>query len=296
MNPFRHFRWLALALALSSGAAAAAPPLVDGDWLAARLADPGLVLVDMSEDDAQYQRFHLPGAVRLAYGQLLKRRVPDNIPVRLADAELFALLGQLGIQRDRHVVVYDDVGGLEAARLFWELERIGHPQVSVLDGGLVRWILEGRQVENAPVTRAPARYRADAARRANEVTLAEVRHAGAARDGVLLDVRTEQEYRGDGKARSGHVPGARFWPWEQALDMNRGFVRAAGGDIEASLKQAGAAAKDVPIIAYCRSGHRAAHSYWVLRSLGFENVKLYANSMNEYLAEPGASLTRGKEP
>jgi thiosulfate/3-mercaptopyruvate sulfurtransferase len=113
---------------------------------------------------------------------------------------------------------------------------------------------------------------------------------------VLLDVRTEQEYRGDNKPRSGHVPGARFWPWEQALDTSRGFSRAAGGLIEASLKQAGAAAKDAPIIAYCRSGHRAAHSYWALRSLGFENVKLYANSMNEYLADPGAPLTRGTEP
>lgn len=274
----------------------AAPPLVDGDWLQARLADPGLVLVDMSEDDAQYRRFHLPGAARLSYGQLLKRRAPDNIPVRLSDAELFALLGQLGIQHDRHVVVYDDVGGLEAARLFWELERIGHPQVSVLDGGLVRWVLEGRWVENAPVTRAPTRYRAGDARRANEATLAEMRRAVETRDGVLLDVRTEQEYRGDGKSRSGHVPGARFWPWEQAVDMTRGFVRAAGEGIEASLKQTGAAAKDAPIIAYCRSGHRAAHSYWTLRSLGFENVKLYANSMNEYLADPGAPLKRGTEP
>jgi thiosulfate/3-mercaptopyruvate sulfurtransferase len=283
-------------LALAWSSAAAAPPLVDGEWLEARLADPGLVLVDMSEDDAQYQRFHLPGAVRLAYGQLLKRRAPDNIPVRLADDELFALLGRLGIQRDRHVVVYDDVGGLQAARLFWEMERIGHPDVSVLDGGLVRWILEGRRVENAPVTRVPVRYRADGARRANEATLAEVRRAGAARDRVLLDVRTEQEYRGDGKARSGHVPGAHFWPWEQALDTTRGFVRAADGQIEASLKQLGAAAKDAPIIAYCRSGHRAAHSYWALRSLGFENIKLYANSMNEYLADPLAPLTRGTEP
>ena len=297
MNRFSGLRWALFMLsAVAAAPLMAAPPMVDGEWLHARLDDPAIVLVDMSEDDAQYQRFHLPGALRLSYARLLKKRAGDGIPVRLSDEELFTLLGQLGIQRDQHVVAYDDVGGLDAARLFWELERVGHPAVSVLDGGLVQWILQGRTVDNAPVTRLPVRYRPDDARRANEATLAEVKNAAVTRAAVLLDVRSEAEYRGDAKpARSGHIPGARFWPWEQALDAAQGFTRADQAGIEKSLKQAGVS-RERPIIAYCRSGHRAAQTYWALRSLGYENIKLYPNSMNEYLADPGAPLTRGKEP
>lgn len=297
MKMFSGIPWtLFVLLAISATPLVAAPPMVDGDWLNDRLNDPGVVLVDMSEDETQYQRFHLPGALRLSYSQLLKKRAADGIAVRLSDQELFSLLGRLGIQRDQHVVVYDDVGGLEAGRLFWELERVGHPAVSMLDGGLVQWILRGRKVDNAPVTRLPVRYRPDDARRANEATLAEVKNAAVTRTAVLLDVRSEAEYRGDAKsARSGHIPGARFWPWEQAVDVSQGFVRSTDTDIEKNLKLAGVS-RDRPIIAYCRSGHRAAQTYWALRSLGYENIKLYSNSMNEYLADPGAALTRGKDP
>lgn len=64
----------------------------------------------------------------------------------IGDEPLYRLLGGLGIGAETQVVVYDDVGGLNAGRLFWELARIGHPGVSVLNGGLVEWILEGRSV------------------------------------------------------------------------------------------------------------------------------------------------------
>ncbi len=293
-----------------ASSALAAPVFVDGVWLEKQLANPKLVVVDMSDDDTQYLRFHLPGAVRLPYDVLVKERKNDKVKVRLDDAELTRVLGRLGIARDSQVVIYDDMGGLNAARLFWELERLGHREVSVLDGGLVRWILDGRKVVNNAPRRAPTTYapagpgRASAAvpaaalppssLKSNEATLEDVRAATAG--GVLLDVRSEEEYVGEAKKpRTGHVPGARFWPWDAAVDFERGFVQRDAAALNKTLAQVGAD-PNAPVIAYCRSGHRAARAYLTLRSLGYENVKVYANSMNEYAAVRDAPLKPGKAP
>ncbi|MEK7191307.1 MAG: rhodanese-like domain-containing protein, partial [Pseudomonadota bacterium] len=109
---------LILGLGFAAGAQAA-PVFVDGAWLEKQLTNSKVVIVDMSEDDNQYLRFHLPGAVRLPYDVLVKERKNDKVKVRLDDAELGRVLGRLGVTRDSQVVIYDDMGGLNAARLFW---------------------------------------------------------------------------------------------------------------------------------------------------------------------------------
>lgn len=279
-----------------SGTAQAAPVLVDGAWLERQLASESVVLVDMSDDDTQYTRFHLPGAVRLDYSSLLKPAPRGKPKPRLSDGELIKLLGQLGIRRDSHVVVYDDMGGLHAGRLFLELERLGHPQVSVLNGGLVQWILDGRKVDNRPVVRKPVAYNAPTERRDNLAALDDVLQART-RGTTLLDVRTLEEYVGDPKQpRSGHVPGARFWPWEQAVRMDDGFVLRDAQALRASLAAVGVRETTQPVVLYCQSGHRASQTYLTLRHLGFENVRLHAGSMLEYSQDPNAPLTRGNAP
>src|SRR4030066_839313 len=100
---------LVFCFALLSGAAQAAPVLVDSAWLEAHVQDSKLVIVDMTDDDLQYTRFHLPGAVRLAYHELLQPRRPGKPAARLDDAQFAALLGRLGIARHTHLVVYDDM-------------------------------------------------------------------------------------------------------------------------------------------------------------------------------------------
>ena len=288
--------FLVVLLSLFAPPTRAAPVLVDGDWVAARLDDPAVVLVDTSDAD-QYSRFHLPGALHLPYEALLKPVAKKPYATRLDDAELTRLLGTLGIRRAHHVVVYDDTGALNAGRLFWELERIGHPQVSVLDGGLVAWILQGRKVVNAAAERKPVAYGAAGSGRNNEATLADVKRAVGGTGPLLLDVRTQEEYVGDPRRpRSGHVPGARWWPWEQAVDGAGGYRRANSATLRQSLERAGVTDSKQPIIAYCRTGHRAAQTYLTLRSLGYEDVRLYANSMAEYATDPAAPLKSGALP
>jgi len=282
---------------LITGAAQAAPVLVDSVWLEQHLQDSRVVIVDMTDDDLQYTRFHLPGAVHLAYHELLQPRGPGKPPARLDDAQFAALLGRLGIARDTHVVIYDDMGGLNAGRLFLEMERIQHPDVSVLDGGSVKWVLDGKRVDNIPQLRKPVTYRPGKLQQDNLATLEQVKQASAMTAALLLDVRSRDEYTGSPKeARSGHIPGAQWWPWEQSISMESGFTFLDADKLEAGLKKIGLNDRQAPVVVYCQSGHRASQGYLTLRQLGFNNVRVHTGSMLEYLSDKAAPLSRGLAP
>jgi thiosulfate/3-mercaptopyruvate sulfurtransferase len=114
---------------------------------------------------------------------------------------------------------------------------------------------------------------------------------------ILLDVRSEEEYKGDIRyPRSGHIPGAKSWEWLQAVDFDNGFTFKNNISIKNQLQQLGISKLNTPITVYCQSGHRASHSYFTLRNLGFTNVKLYDGSMAEYSQVKSALLTKGMSP
>ncbi|KPK38715.1 MAG: hypothetical protein AMJ69_07715, partial [Gammaproteobacteria bacterium SG8_47] len=286
--PSRRAAWIGSSLLMLVSVlahAAPAPILVDIDWLAAHLNDPDIVLIDMSSDQLQYQRFHIPGAVYLPYDALVTTR-RDGVSVGISAERLRTLLGQLGADRNTHLVVYDDLGGLNAARLFWELERLGHPRVSLVDGGLVKWILAGRAVTAEPHLPRPRRYEAGAVpARNNLAELVDVVAARSQTGTMLLDVRSEEEYRGNPKhRRSGHIPGAHWWEWQNAVAFDQAFTQKPAPKVASLLDRLGLKDANAPVIVYCRTGHRAAHTYFTLRRLGFADVKIYDASMIEYSA------------
>jgi thiosulfate/3-mercaptopyruvate sulfurtransferase len=279
-------------LVSASGQAAENSIFVDTDWLAKHKGDDNVVVIDMS-DATQYQRFHVPGAVHLGYGNLVMRR-KDRVSVRLPEQYLVKVLGATGISADSHVVIYDDIGGLNAGRLFWELEHLGHKNMSVVRGGLVKWILEGRKVTNEQVQPKKTVYQAAGKGRDNNADLQDVRQAMSDKNTVLLDVRSEEEYTGHPKyPRTGHVPGALWWPWENNVDFDNAFVNKKGEAIQSVLDKLGVKDKQQKLIVYCRSGHRAAQSYMTLRDLGYDNVRLYDGSMAEYGGYKNNPLEKG---
>ena len=190
-------------------------------WLGAHINDPHLTLIDMT-DDIQYRRFHVPGALHLPYRALITTD-RYGVSYRSGTDELIRVLGLLGVRADSQIVIYDDLGGLNASRLYWELEALGHQRIALLDGGLVKWILEGRKVSNKTGQSRKTTYSpADKKGRANLATLAEITRLPV--DAVLLDVRTQQEYAGDPRQpRTGHIPAAHWWPWDTTVDFNNGF-------------------------------------------------------------------------
>jgi len=280
-----------LVLMFSQTLVMAAPIYVEHDWLAKNLKQDNIVVVDMTSDSVQYLRYHIPGAVRLSYQDIVMKR-KDKVSVRLPDSQLNKVLGSLGITTDKHVVIYDDMGGLNAGRLFWELERIGHANVSVLRGGLVKWVLEGHRVDNVPVNPLAKSHKSAGKGRNNEATLNDIKNNQSAQ---LLDVRSLEEYVGHPRyPRSGHIPNAKWWPWEANVDFEHGFVPRSKTVLQGELSKLGVKDKDKPLIVYCRSGHRASQSYLTLRGLGYTNVKLYDGSMSEYEKQRDLPLEKGK--
>jgi thiosulfate/3-mercaptopyruvate sulfurtransferase len=268
---------------------------VDSGWLSENKEKPGIVVIDMS-DETQYQRFHIPGAVSLPYSALIYVDKREKIKKPVNEKVLKTILGLLGVKSDDHIVLYDDTGGLNAGRMYWHLEQLGHEKVSILDGGLVKWILEGRGVDNMPALPVATRYESDKPLdQSNLATLEDVKRASQTGEAFLLDVRSKEEYLGDPKnKRLGHVPGAHWMQWLENVDLENGFTRQPTAVIEGKLEKLGIKDKDAPIIVYCRSGHRASQTYITLKSLGYDNVKLYAHSMAEY-SRLRLPLSQGRE-
>lgn len=269
--------------------------LVTTDWLAKHGKDANIVLIDMS-DDLQFQRFHIPGAINVPYDALVQT-TKNKVSLSIEQSQLIKILGQIGVAQDSYVIVYDDTGGLHAARLLWELDQLNHPKAAMLDGGLVKWIREGRPVAFDVPKFKSTTYIAKTQHRNATATLKDV--APGTRDAktVLIDVRTDEEYLGNPKfPRSGHIPGAKWWQWDQGIDVEKGFAMRNSNEIMSELSELGLKDKEQPVVVYCRSGHRAAQSYFTLKQLGFKNVRVYDGSMKEYDQNKDLPLTLGKQP
>ena len=128
-------------------------------------------------------------------------------------------MARLGIGNDTMVVGYDAEGGHHAARLWLALRRYGHDKMAVMEGGIQKWIAEGRPVEKGEVTAKPARF-VPHPREGVIASKDEVHSAVKTGDPWLLDVRRDSEFTGEEKraARGGHIPGAVNILWKDALN------------------------------------------------------------------------------
>lgn len=288
---------LFLSLLITSNLAfSASSILVDVNWLEKNMNSSSVRLIDMS-DDTQFQRFHIPGAIHLPYAAINQRN-KKGVSLSAGQEHIIKILGFLGIQAKDHIVIYDDMGGLHAGRFFWELEKIGHKKISVVDGGLVKWILSGKKVTPNVNKPKQTQYKANLKLgRDNNVTFAQIINSKFNNKNVLLDVRSKDEYVGHPRdPRGGHIPGAKWLEWSQSVDFENAFKLKTKMALKKQLKQMGISKLSTPITLYCQSAHRASQSYFTLRQLGFENVKIYDGSMAEYGSNRTAPLKKGSQP
>jgi thiosulfate/3-mercaptopyruvate sulfurtransferase len=269
--------------------------LVDPSWLAARLGDPGLRLIEVHLEPGPYDEGHIAGA--LSWPALTTILGPDY-RTRFDPAEAGELLGRSGIAEDTTVVVYSDHPAL-APWVLWYLETFGHHDVRVLEGGRRRWVAEGHPL-TTEVPRVDAVERTvappDPSRRA---LLDRVRAAVEDPGTVLLDVRTPEEWRGETfliappgpGERGGHIPGATHLYYEEAMNDDGTFK---GDDELTALFAAHGITPDRELITYCAVGMRSAHAWFVLsRLLGWERVRSYDGSWNEWGRLPDTPIVTG---
>jgi thiosulfate/3-mercaptopyruvate sulfurtransferase len=268
--------------------------------LAARLRDPRVRVVDCRfafERDVRpdYLEGHIPGAVHVNWSTDLAAPDPPAGHPRwlLASPEAFArTMSRVGISNGTMVVGYDAEGGHHAARLWLGLRRYGHDACAVLDGGIQKWVREGRPLERGEVAVAPGRF-VPHPREGVVATKDEVLAAVASGDPWLLDVRRPSEHTGEEvrAARGGHIPGAVNVLWKDAL--NEDWTMREPDDIEDVYANAGFG-PETRTITYCQAGVRAAFTHLMLTALGHGDVRTYDGSWEEWGNDPAVPVVQGR--
>jgi thiosulfate/3-mercaptopyruvate sulfurtransferase len=267
-------------------------PLVSAAWLRDHLADEDVKVIDLrwyadgrSGRDA-YLAGHLPGAVFVDLDRdITGAEGPGRHPIP-SRAQFEEAMQTAGLEPDSRVVVYDDLGGSSAARLWWLLRYYGHREVAVLDGGLPAW--EG-PLETDSVSPLRGGFHAAEPDREMVVDRDRVRSRGEA---VLIDARAADRYRGEVEpfdSKAGHIPGARNVPWRSNLGKDWRFLPPA------ELRAKYAAAGDTEVIAYCGSGITAAVDLLALEVAGIEGARLYEGSWSDW-SRQDLPIATGPEP
>ena len=268
----------------------ALPLLVWPEWLEAQLGAPDLRLVDASwylpdaarDARAEHAALHLPGAVYLDLGSDLAD--PDS-PVRNSVAppeRLAEAFAAAGISNSDRVVVYDRKGGYSAGRVWWTLRYAGHSDAALLDGGLERWIREGRATSDHAEPPAPGVFRARAEPRwlASRHDVLRALSDGSAQ---IVDARSAARFRGEGvepAKRPGHIPGSHNVPYDANLHGDPPTLKPAEA-LRAVYEQAGISLER-PVITSCGSGVTASLSAFALHLLGHDAVSVYDGSWAEW--------------
>jgi thiosulfate/3-mercaptopyruvate sulfurtransferase len=278
-------------------------PLVTPDWLAARLGDPRTVVADVrwylqgKRGIDAYRAGHLPGAHFVDVDGDLSSSPSPARPGRhpLPSPGAFAaVLSRIGVRDDSVVVAYDDVGGAQAARLWWLLRYFGRDVGRVLDGGIQAWVQRGGALDTAMPIPSPAPALALTPHPEMVVDKARVRALSAHGEGVLLDARAAERYEGKVEpvdARPGHIPGAKSAPFVANLTRPGGPFLSAD-ELARHYAALGADAK-TPIVAYCGSGVTACHDLLALHVAGKAHALLYEGSWSDWASDATLPATRG---
>jgi thiosulfate/3-mercaptopyruvate sulfurtransferase len=275
--------------------------LVSTDWLAERLAAPDIRILDASyylpgdprDGRAEYGKAHIPGARFFDIDDIADSHSP--LPHMLPPVEKFvARVRKMGIGDGHRVIVYDQQGLFSAARVWWTFRVFGHQDVAVLDGGLPKWLAEGRPVDDEE---PDPRERHFTGRRNAAMVRDVTQIAGAAklRAEQIVDARAPGRFRGEAPEpraglRAGHIPGSKNVHYAALLNLD-GTMK----DVDATRALFEAAGVDLkkPVVTTCGSGVTAAILTLALHRMGHTRNALYDGSWVEWGSYPDLAIEIG---
>ena len=249
-----------------------------------------ILLIDLSAPST-YVQYHVPGAVFMDYAWIVRVEQPRMglLPVPERMEHVFSAYG---LSPDTHVVAYDDEGGGRACRLLYTLEVAGHRNYSLLDGGLRAWANAGHPIDTEIHWPEPGRFTPELNYEPVATRQYILDHLSDP-DVVLLDVRSRGEYRGEKlyARRGGHIPGAVHMEWTEAMDRER-ELRLRPEPVLRDLLAERGVTPDKTVVVYCQTHHRSAHTWFLLKYLGFEKVKGYPGSWSDWGNEPNTPIEK----
>jgi thiosulfate/3-mercaptopyruvate sulfurtransferase len=273
--------------------------VVSTQWLALSLNAPDVVLVDATYDSlnpakderAAYEVCHIPGAVFMALGAYIDKS--SELLLLLPTPESFAQAAEnLGISDDSRIVIYDDSPLHTSARAWWMMRTFGVRNVAVLDGGLAKWIREGRPLEAGKSEVMRGQF-SPSLNREFVRELADMRKLIGS-DGQIVDTRRWEHFQGttpDPRGLApGHIPGSRNLPYQGLFNPDGTYKDL--GSLESIFAAAGVKL-DAPIVATCGSGMSAATVLLAANLLGARDLALYNASWSEWGGLPDTPKSMG---
>jgi thiosulfate/3-mercaptopyruvate sulfurtransferase len=264
--------------------------LVSTDWLAAHLPDPDLRIIDASwylpamgrDARAEYNAAHIPGARFFDIDEISDSR--SNLPHMAPPPEKFiSKMRAMGVGDGHQVVIYDGMGLFSAPRVWWTFRLMGKVDVAVLDGGLPKWLAEGRPTEDMPPM---VRDRHMTVSRQNNLVkdVTQVAHAAKLGHAEIIDARPAARFKGEAPEpraglRLGHIPGAKNLPF--AMVLNEDGTMKDPAALRAAFEAAGIDLSK-PAITSCGSGVTAAILSLALERIGHRDHALYDGSWAEW--------------
>ena len=273
--------------------------LVTAQWVEDNLDTDGVVLIEVDEDTAAYDKGHIRGAIKLDWTTDLQDQVRRDF---VNKQQFEALLSERGVSNDDTVVLYGGNNNWFAAYAYWYFKLYGHSDVKLLDGGRKKWELDSRELTDELPTRAQTSYTAQE----QDPSIRAFRDEVVAAIGTqnLVDVRSPDEYAGrlmapahlpqEQAQRAGHIPTSVNVPWSKNANDDGTFK--SDEELAALYDEVGFDA-DKDTIALCRIGERSSLTWFVLTELlGRKNVKNYDGSWTEYGSLVGVPVALGDEP
>ena len=252
-------------------------PLELKRWLDDEDKKRNLLIVD-TRPFSDYSLGHVPGAVNLDTMQFHWIDTSKQGIIQFSK-QMKILLSNIGVDKNKHVVFYDDISGPSAARGVWLLLYLSHKKVVMLDGGFKRWKKEGYSEERKSNPFLHSNFLA----KPNNSIIADsnyIKNNVMIKSGKvkLVDSRSQPEFQGTiaRAARGGHIPGAINIDWVHNIE-HHSFKKK-----EQLKRMYSIIPKNSEIITYCQGGYRAANTFIVLKMLGYRNVRMYLGSWGEW--------------
>ncbi|MGI9050711.1 MAG: sulfurtransferase [Rubrobacteraceae bacterium] len=286
-------------------------PLVTSEELAQMMASGEKVVTIDVRDVEEYEAGHVPGAVNIPdVFYYLATTDPEGL--KELQEKFATLFGQAGLTGEEMAVVYEEGFSLKSPRGYWLLEYLGYPKVLVLQGGMRGWRKGEYPVdtESMPMNGSPEAFPLDV----DPSVLCTVDEMLASLDDpnvVKLDVRDKEEwvaessspYEVDFSPRKGRIPGATWIDWNLLLSLGeetKGSFKVTEDkgeckdltEVEKMLEDKGVT-KDRDVTLYCFKGARTSNTYLAMKMLGYENVKTYFGSWNEWSQDENLPIEQG---